>query len=402
MTLNYCKLTSLLSMIIVVLISGCNNGSDKKDYLKKVLLNLEKIESASYYDFIESYAPGDTSPAFTSLRYFKEYRNPADSNIGSSYVSFLQKDTTRMTFCYDGNMRAVVYEEEKLMVIDSFRLRNLPFRPVSPPFFNHAYNILKYVFETNDSLSLDINDFNDSLLLTVTIYADKQVEFFGEAFYIDDPYSTGEEVSIYKMWLNKKSDLPYKIRREMSHDISVSTISNVRLNKETLENFNAEAYFPTDIKSVAYGTGNKLAKNDLEGKKAPDWVLKDADNNTVTMASLKSKVLLIQFSSVSCGPCRASIPFMKELTNEYQVEDFDLVCIESWTKNTNVLAGYKTRNNFDYKFLMSNDKVTKDYNITSVPVFFILDKNHVIVKIITGYGEGTTDKEIKEIINKLI
>ena len=392
----------LVLFISISLINGCKVEINNNDYLKRVLSNLEKIESATYNDLIESYAPGDTSPAFTSLRFVKEYRNYADTTIGSSFVSFLQKDTTRMTFCYDGKMRATVYEDEKLMVIDSFKIRNLPFRPLIPPFYNYASSILKYVLATNDSLSLYFDDFVDSLKLTATIYSDKQVEFFGKAFYMNNPYSKGDEVSKYEIWINKESNLPYKIRREMSHDISVSNISNAKFNKENLENFNAEKYFPEDLKSVAYGTSRKPSKNELEGKRAPDWILKDADNNILSLSNIKTKALLIQFTSVSCGPCRASIPFLKELATEYQNKDFEFVSIESWTQNTNVLKNYKNKNSFEYNFLMSTDEVTRDYKITSVPVFFILDKNHVIKKIINGYGEGTTDKEIRDAIEKML
>jgi len=400
--MNNHRLSIILCLIIIVTIYRCKTETNNKDYLKDILTNLEHIESATYNNFVESYAPGDTSPTFTDLRYYKEYRNPYDSTIGSSFVSFLQKDTNRMTFCYVGKMRATVYEEEKLIVIDSFKTRKLPFRPITPPFYNYSSSILKYALDTNDSISLDFDDFKDSILLTITIYAGKQVEFFGKPFYMNDPYSTGDEISKYDVWINKRSKLPYKIRREMSHDISVSTISNINLNKEKLENFNAESYFPADLKSVGYGSVKKLSKNDLEGKKAPDWILKDAERNSINLANLKSKVLMVQFTSVSCGPCRASIPFLKELVSEYNDKDFDFVSIESWTRNTNVMKSYQTRNNFNYKFLMSTDDVTRDYQITSVPVFYILDKNHVIMRVITGYGKGTTDKEIRDAINELI
>lgn len=384
------------------MILGCKSHSDHSAYIRIVLSNLENIESATYYNFAESYAPGDTSPAFTFTTFVREYRNHSDTTIGSSFVTFLQKDTTRMTFCYDGKMRATVYEDEKLLVIDSFKIRVLPFRPLTPPFYNYASSILRYIQETNDSLSLNFDDSMNSLKLTATIYAGKQVEFFGKAFYMDDPYSKGDEVSKYEIWINKESNLPYKIRREMSHDISVWNISNARLNTVKLENFNAEEYFPTDLKSVAYGTSRKPLKNELEGKIAPDWILKDADNNILALSNIKAKVLLIQFTSVSCGPCRASIPFLQELATEYQDRDFEFVSIESWTRNTNVLKNYKNKNNFKYKFLMSTDEVTRDYKISSVPVFFILDKNHVIKKIVTGYGEGTTNKEIRDAIEKML
>ncbi len=392
----------VLILLFASLISGCKSHSNQTAYMKSILTNLEKIESATYLNFAESYAPGDTLPTFTFTRLYKEYRNHSDTTIGSSYVTFLHKDTTRMASCYDGKMRAIVYEDEKVMVIDSFKNSNLPFRPITPPFFNYSASILRYVLETNDSLSLNFEDHMDSLKLTATIYAGKQVEFFGKPFYMGDPYSKGDEISKYEIWINKKSNLPYKIRREMSHDISVWNISNVRFNTEKPENFNAEEYFPADLKSVAYGTNRKPPKNELEGKIAPDWILKDADDNILALSNIKTKVLLIQFTSVSCGPCRASIPFLKELTKEFQNKDFEFVSIEAWTRNSNVLKNYRNKNNFDYRFLMSTDEATRDYKITSVPIFFIIDKNHVIKKIVTGYGDGTTDKEIKDAIEKML
>jgi thiol-disulfide isomerase/thioredoxin len=394
-----CTLTSGLCIVILLC---CTKHRDHKDYLKKVLVNLEQIKSASYNNLIESYAPGDTAPAFTSSRFYREYRNLSDTTIGSSYVSFLQKDTSRMTFCYDGKMRAIVYEDEKIMVIDSFKNSKLPFRPITPPFFNYTESILRYALDTKDSVSLDYYDHKDSLKMTLTIFAGKQVEFFGKAFYMNDPYSNGDEVSKYTIWIDKKSNLPYRCKREMSHDISVENISAVRIKKGNAVNFIAETYFPSDLMSVAYGSGKKPQKNDMQDKKAPDWVLHDADNNSVGLNSFKNKVLLIQFTSVSCGPCKASIPFLKQLSADYQNKDFNLVSIESWTRNSNVLKNYRSKNNFNYSFLMSTDQVTKDYKITSVPVFFILDRNHVIKKIITGYGEGTTDNEIREAIGEML
>ena len=88
--------------------------------------------------------------------------------------------------------------------------------------------------------------------------------------------------------------------------------------------------------------------------------------------------------------------------SEYSQDNFDFVAIESWTKNTDVLKSYQRRNNFNYRFLMSTKDVTASYHIKSVPVFFILDKNRVIEKVINGYGEVSTDKEIRDAINDLI
>jgi len=172
------KKTIFISAIIsMLLLIECKNDSfNEKEYIQKVITNLEQIKSATYDITTESWAPGDTSASGIYFRYIKEYNNPIDTTIGASYVSLLQQDTTQMAFCYDGNMRAIAYEDEKTIVIDSFKVRKLPFRPLTPPFFNYAKNILKYALETNDSISINTKDFGDSIFISLTIYEDKQVE----------------------------------------------------------------------------------------------------------------------------------------------------------------------------------------------------------------------------------
>jgi thiol-disulfide isomerase/thioredoxin len=397
--------SSFLFVGVSFILLNCSNVDNKKmDYLQNVLNNLNKIKSATYYETIESWAPGDTSASGVYNHYIKEFDNPSDTTIGASYVSLQQEDTTQMTFCYDGNMRAVVYEEDKTIGIDSFLFRLHPFRPLTPPFFNYTKSIIKYALETKDSISTEFEDFGDSLFFRLTIFEDNQVEFFGKAYFIENtPYNLGETTSKYEIWIDKSTDLPYRVRREMSYDIYVATCSDVELNKNKIKDFHASDYFQPEYVIAPYGSENKSEKvSDLIGKVAPDWILQDANDNTVALKDLKSKILMIQFTSVSCGPCRASIPFLKQLTSEYNQKNFDFVAIESWTKNSNVLKSYQGRNKFKYKFLMSTKDVTRSYQIKSVPVFFILDENRVIIKVVNGYGEGSTDKEIREAINGLI
>jgi len=389
--------------LILMLSSTIIFGQSKNEYLKKVLNKLEKVESATYNTIEEGWAPADTAASIIMNHFVKEYNNPQDSTIGASYVDLLQKDTTQMASCYDGKMKAFVFEEKKEIEIDSFKVIRFPFRPLTPPFFNRTKNIFRYALETKDSILIKIEEQKESVYCCFTIFRNKQVEFFGKAYYIENPYDFGESISKYEIWIDKSTDLPFKIRREMSHNISVDIISNVSLNKIKIEDFKASNYFQHDYKLVAYGEGNKKRKeNKWIGKKAPDWVLVDTNNKPQSLNTLKSKVVMIQFTSVSCGPCRASIPFLNKLTSAYNKKDFDFVAIECTANSLRALQFYQNKNAINYKFLKSTKAVLKDYEIVSFPMFFILDKNRVIRKVFNGYGETTTDKEIRDTIDKLL
>jgi thiol-disulfide isomerase/thioredoxin len=385
----------------LTLANGCKKDKEKNSYLQTVLESLDEIKSASYYNMIESWAPGDTSPAFTALRFYKEYSNPADTTIGSGFERLEPFDTTKLVFFYDGNAQSYVNWDEKTIPVDSFKTNVLPFRPITPPFFNRTKSIIKYALETDDTISTYFEDLGDSILFRIEIFSNRQVEFFGKAFHLINPYDPGQKISRFEIWINKTNNLPYRLRREMSYDIDVSTVNNAKINRGGFTEFIASEYFPPDFSIQSKKRGNVTAKSDLLGKPAPHWVLNDAAKNTIALNQLKSNVILLEFTSVSCGPCLASVQFLKKLASEYNEKDFDFVSIESWTKNSNVLKSYQRRNDFNYKFLMSTDEVTKSYQIRSVPVFYLLDKNRVIRKIITGYSAESTDTEIRNAINEL-
>ena len=93
-------LLSVISFLLVMNVCG-KNDVDMRTYLKKVLGNLGKIESASYHEQSQSWQPGDTVAITNFHRFIKEYTNPSDSTIGASYVCLDAKDTTRFEFGYD-------------------------------------------------------------------------------------------------------------------------------------------------------------------------------------------------------------------------------------------------------------------------------------------------------------
>jgi hypothetical protein len=66
------------------------------------------------------------------------------------------------------------------------------------------------------------------------------------------------------------------------------------------------------------------------------------------------------------------------------------------------MKNYRLNNNIEYKFLISDKEIEKKYNVLAVPISFILDGNKTIQKVVRGYGGETTDKEIREAIEKLL
>lgn len=373
------------------------------DYLQRVLRGLQRIESASYRSLHEAYAPGDTIP-LVFHRFYRELDNPADTTIGASYVNFDDADTTRFAFGYDGKVRALPDEETKTVTIDDFTARPLPFRPVTPPFFNRAKNILHYALTTSDPIEIRMEQTDSEYRLRLVIDIGKTVEFFGKATYMPDAGSDiwGPPRSVYEMWIRKSDDRPYRIRREQMHDITVETVSEVKINHLKTADLRLERYFPADYAIRKYGQRRHAeSPSSILGKKAPDWTLADAAGNAVSLGDFKGRVLLVNFTGIGCGPCYQAIPFLNSLKERYA--DLDLAAIETWGKRGHSLRTYAERNNMSYPLLSDDGHTIEAYcSDRSVPVFILLDEQRVVRHIFRGFGKGTTDRAITEAIENLL
>lgn len=63
------------------------------------------------------------------------------------------------------------------------------------------------------------------------------------------------------------------------------------------------------------------------GAVAPEIKGKDQNDNEVSLSGLKGKVVLVDFWATWCGPCRASLPHVKELYDKYHDKGLEVLAI---------------------------------------------------------------------------
>jgi hypothetical protein len=204
--------------LLILLTNLISAQTVQKDYLLKVLNNLEQIKSADYLS-VESYGyPGDTLAYTTYSNYVKEHQNLSDSIIGAHFACFDQTDTTKINTCYDGLMFASIDWNEKTVRVAKIDRYNRP--SIIPPFFTHTKYIIQYALNNSDSTKLLFKDYGDSVQFSLLIY-DKIVNIYGNPMLLNknEKQDKGKN-SRYDIWINKSNDLPYRMRRKMPHQSS--------------------------------------------------------------------------------------------------------------------------------------------------------------------------------------
>lgn len=135
--------------------------------------------------------------------------------------------------------------------------------------------------------------------------------------------------------------------------------------------------------------------------KAPDFSLKDAYGKSLSLSSLKGKVVLVNFWATWCPPCKAEMPSMNRLYNEIRGRGFEVVAI-STDNSLSTVKDFLARNRIDFPVLFDETKsVTRQYHVFSMPTTFLIDRSGMIVEKFYG-EEDWTDPVIRKKIEKLL
>ena len=121
-------------------------------------------------------------------------------------------------------------------------------------------------------------------------------------------------------------------------------------------------------------------KNLKKGSLSPSFNYPDSSGKNISLESLKGKLVYVDVWATWCGPCKAQIPFLKQLEEKYREEDIAFVSL-SIDKLTNIskwkdmivdkeLEGIQIIADKAWR-----SKFVTDYVIEGIPRFILIDKD---------------------------
>lgn len=137
---------------------------------------------------------------------------------------------------------------------------------------------------------------------------------------------------------------------------------------------------------------------------APDFTLQDQYGNTHTFSDYKGKTVFLNFWATWCPPCRAEMPEIQEIYEEYGENASDVIILGIASPNVGregsaeEIASFLTENHYTYPVVMDTDgMIAYYYGISAYPTTFMINADGNVF----GYVPGQITKDImKSIIDQ--
>jgi thiol-disulfide isomerase/thioredoxin len=129
---------------------------------------------------------------------------------------------------------------------------------------------------------------------------------------------------------------------------------------------------------------------------ASDFSLKDMSGKTVRLSDYKGKVVLLEFWATWCPPCRASVPGLEKLHNAYKDKGLVLLAVAMDMGGDDELRSFIKESGITYTVLKGTEDVAVKYQVRSIPMMLVLNKEGKIAKRYLGMGsDEDLEKDIK-------
>jgi len=113
-------------------------------------------------------------------------------------------------------------------------------------------------------------------------------------------------------------------------------------------------------------------------------------NGTVSLDSLRGKVVFVDFWASWCGPCQKSFPWLSTMHDRYAAKGLSIVAI-NLDKDRDLADGFlrKYRAPFTVAFDPSG-KTAKAYGVWGMPSSFLISRDGLILRSYSGFDPKNT------------
>jgi cytochrome c biogenesis protein CcmG, thiol:disulfide interchange protein DsbE len=130
------------------------------------------------------------------------------------------------------------------------------------------------------------------------------------------------------------------------------------------------------------------------GNRAPSYAAETLDGESVSLASLRGEVVLLNIWATWCFPCRREMPSFQALHRDFSADGLRVVAVSIDSPGAQQeIASFLTEYGIDFSILHDPEqRIARTFGTIGVPETFLIDRDGVLVRHwrgrIDGHSEG--------------
>jgi peroxiredoxin len=122
------------------------------------------------------------------------------------------------------------------------------------------------------------------------------------------------------------------------------------------------------------------------GFQAPDFTLDALDGNTYTLSALKGRPVLVNLWATWCPPCRAEMPAIEKMYQEYQDQGFLVLGVNmTYQDNSSAVSPFVSEYGLSFPILLEETGDTASaYQLRSLPSSYFIDRSGTVAEVVIG------------------
>ncbi len=129
-----------------------------------------------------------------------------------------------------------------------------------------------------------------------------------------------------------------------------------------------------------------------------NWNLKGINTNDLKFVDAKEKVIIVNFWATWCPPCRAEMPSLQKLYDDYK-DKIEFIFVTN--ENSDTVTRFLEKNNYTLPSFNQYTNTPKEFNVSSIPATYIINKKGEIVVHEVGAADWNS-KAIRVILDELL
>ncbi len=119
---------------------------------------------------------------------------------------------------------------------------------------------------------------------------------------------------------------------------------------------------------------------------APDFSLETTDGQIIRLSELRGKTVVLNFLATWCPPCRAEMPTLERIAQEYADQDVILLGINlTFLDKATELPAFLTKYGITFPILLDREgQVARLYEIRTLPTTFFIGPDGRIRDVVIG------------------